>query len=342
METDIIIGVDLAKNVFQVNGANRSGAVLFRKKLSRPQFIKFMTAQPDCLVAMEACSTSYYWARTFSDAGHDVRLIPPIYVKPFVKRHKNDAADAEAIVEAVLRPNMSFVEPKSAEKQALSMMMRTRDQLIDHRTATVNALRGHMAEFGLIVPVGIKNIERLQELVAADDDALPSLASEMATIHFEQIIELTRQIDILTEKIKAYSTSSATVRRLQTMPGVGPIGAMIIETFAPDMATFKRGRDFAAWLGLIPLQRSTGGKSRLGQITKMGQKDIRRALVIGAMSRIAGYARQKSRAEPWLQDKLDRKPKMVAAIALANKMARQIWAMITKEEAYKSRVVAVA
>jgi len=341
MEDDIIVGVDLAKNVFQVHGANRSGAVLFRKKLSRPQFMKFMTAQPSCLVAMEACSTSYYWARTLSDAGHDVRLIPPIYVKPFVKRHKNDAADAEAIVEAALRPNMSFVEPKSAEKQALSMMMRTRDQLIDHRTATVNELRGHMAEFGLIVPVGIKNIERLQELVVADD-ALPSLASEMASIHFEQIVELTRQIDILTEKIKTYSTSSATVRRLQTMPGVGPIGAMIIETFAPDMATFKRGRDFAAWLGLIPLQRSTGGKSRLGQITKMGQKDIRRALVIGAMSRIAGYARQNSRAEPWLQDKLDRKPKMVAAIALANKMARQIWAMITKAEAYKPQLIAAA
>ena len=341
METDIIIGVDLAKNVFQVHGANRSGAVLFRKKLSRPQFMKFMTAQPGCLVAMEACSTSYYWARTLLDAGHDVRLIPPIYVKPFVKRHKNDAADAEAIVEAALRPNMSFVEPKSADKQALSMMMRTRDQLIDHRTATVNALRGHMAEFGLIVPVGIKNIERLQELIAADD-ALPSLVSEMASIHFEQIIELTRQVDRLTEKIKTYSTSNATVRRLQTMPGIGPIGAMSIETFAPDMATFKRGRDFAAWLGLIPLQKSTGGKSRLGQITKMGQKDIRRALVIGAMSRIAGYARQKSRAEPWLQDKLDRKPKMVAAIALANKMARQIWAMVTKEAAYKPRVVAAA
>ncbi|MGB1614745.1 MAG: IS110 family transposase, partial [Candidatus Puniceispirillaceae bacterium] len=293
METDIIIGVDLAKNVFQVHGANRSGAVLFRKKLSRPQFMKFMTAQPGCLVAMGACSTSYYWARTLSDAGHDVRLIPPIYVKPFVKRHKNDAADAEAIVEAARHPNMSFVEPKSADKQALSMMMRTRDQLIDYSTATVNALRGHMAAFGLIVPVGIKNIERLQELVAADD-ALPSLVSEMASIHFEQIIELTRQVDRLTEKIKTYSTSNATVRRLQTMPGIGPIGAMIIETFAPDMATFKRGRDFAAWLGLIPLQKSTGGKSRLGQITKMGQKDIRRALVIGAMSRIAGYARQKS------------------------------------------------
>jgi len=341
MRTDIIIGIDLAKNVFQVHGANRSGAVLFRKKLSRPQFMKFMTTHPVCLVAMEACSTSYYWARTLSDAGHDVRLIPPIYVKPFVKRHKNDAADAEAIVEAALRPNMSFVEPKSADKQALSMMMRTRDQLIDHRTATVNALRGHMAEFGLIVPVGIKNIERLQELVAADD-ALPDLAAEMATIHFEQISGLTRQIDLLTEKIKTYGTSSTTVRRLQTMPGIGPIGAMIIETFAPDMATFKSGRDFAAWLGLIPLQKSSGGKSRLGQITKMGQKDIRRALVIGAMSRIAGYARQNSRAEPWLQDKLDRKPKMVAAIALANKMACQIWAMITKKEAYKTQKVTVA
>lgn len=167
MKKDIIIGVDLAKNVFQLHGASGSGEVLFRKKLSRPQFYKFMAAQPSCLVAMEVCSTSYFWARTLSDMGHDTRLIPPIYVKPFVKGQKNDAADAEAIVEAALRPNMSFVEPKSAEKQALSMMMRTRDQLIDHRTATVNALRGHMAEFGLIVPVGIKNIVRLKVLVEA-------------------------------------------------------------------------------------------------------------------------------------------------------------------------------
>ena len=338
MKNGIIIGVDLAKNVFQLHGACGSGEVLFRKKLSRPQFHKFMAAQPSCLVALEACSTSYYWARTLSDMGHDTRLIPPIYVKPFVKRQKNDAADAEAIVEAALRPNMSFVEPKSAEKQALSMMMRTRDQLIDHRTATVNALRGHMAEFGLIVPVGIKNIVRLKVLVEADD-SLPALAKEMAAIHFEQIAQFTCQIDILTGKIKTYGTSNPTLRHLQTMPGVGPIGAMTIETFAPDMTTFKRGRDFAAWLGLIPLQKSTGGKSRLGQITKMGQKDIRRALVTGAMSRIAGHARQGSRTEPWLQDKLDRKPKMVAAIALANKMARQIWAMITKDEAYKMQGV---
>lgn len=198
-----------------------------------------------------------------------------------------------------------------------------------------------MAEFGLIVSVGIKNLVRLKELVEADK-TLPALATEMANIHFDQIMHLTCKIDILTGKIKTYGTSSPRLKRLQTMPGVGPIGAMTIETFAPDMTTFKSGRNFAAWLWLIPLQKSTGGKSRLGQITKMGQKDIRRALVIGAMSRIAGHARQGSRAEPWLQDKLDRKPKMVAAVALANKMARQIWAMITKNEVYKIEKIIVS
>jgi transposase len=335
MENDIIIGVDLAKSVFQLHGARRDGTVLFRKKLTRLQFQKFMQKHPLCLVAMEACSTSHYWAREISGLGHEVKLIPPIYVKPFVKRQKNDAADAEAIVEAALRPNMSFVVPKSAEIQALGMMMRTRDHLIEQRTATVNALRGHMAEFGLVVPVGIKNLGRLQELIQNTPD-LPSLAAEMAGMHFDRISEVSQKIDVLTAKIKAYSTSSPKLKRLQTMPGIGPIAAMVIETFAPDMNTFATGRDFAAWLGLIPRQNSSGGKTRLGQTTKMGQKDIRRALIIEAMSCIASASRYGKRCNPWLQDKLDRKPKMVAAIALANKMARQVWAMITKGEAYKA------
>lgn len=335
METDIIIGVDLAKNVFQLHGAQRDGTVLFRKKLTRLQFQRFMKKQPPCLVAMEACSTSHYWAREISGFGHQVRLIPPIYVKPFVRRQKNDAADAEAIVEAVLRPNMSFVVPKSAQTQALGMMMRTRDQLIEQRTATVNALRGHMAEFGLVVPVGIKNLERLRALIKNTPE-LPDLAVEMAGIHFDRVDEISQKLEVLAEKIKAYSTSSPKLKRLQPMPGIGPIAAMVIETFAPDMATFDTGRAFAAWLGLVPRQKSSGGKIRLGQTTKMGQKDIRCALIIGAMSCIASASRYGKRCNPWLQDKLDRKPKMVAAIALANKMARQIWAMITNEEAYNA------
>lgn len=334
MSEDIIIGVDLAKNVFQLHGAKRDGAVVFRKKLTRTQFQTFCEKQTPCLIAMEACATSHYWARELMSMGHEVRLIPPIYVKPFVKRHKNDAADAEAITEAMLRPNMSFVPPKTAQTQALTMMMRTRKQLLEQRTATVNALRAHLAEFGLIVPVGIKNIERLKVLMGKTKD-LPTLAVEMAELHFNRIERLTEDADGLSEKIRIHCQTSATARRLQTMPGIGPIGAMILEAFAPDMKNFKTGRDFAAWLGLVPIQRSTGGKTRLGQTSKMGQKDIRHALVTGAMSRIAGHARQNSTATPWLQDKLDRKPKMVAAVALANKMARQIWAMITLEETYQ-------
>jgi len=335
MENDIIIGVDLAKNVFQLHGARRDGQVLFRKKLTRLQFTRFCSKHPPCLIAIEACSASHYWARELQKLGHDVRLIPPIYVKPFVKRQKNDAADAEAITEAALRPNISRVEPKSAATQAKTMMMRTRDQLIEQRTATVNALRGHLAEFGLIAPVGLKNVNRLREKVEEADD-IPSLAVEMAEMHFDRIHRLSLDIATLTEKIKAHCASSQTARRLQTMPGIGPIAAMVIEAFAPDMQTFAKGRDFAAWLGLIPRQRSSGGKTRLGQTTKMGQKDIRRALIIGAMSCIASITRRRTQCHPWLQDKLDRKPKMIAAIALANKMARQIWAMITKEEVYKT------
>ena len=283
---------------------------------------------------MEACAASHDWARVLQTLGHDVRLIPPIYVKPFVKRHKNDAADAAAITEAALRPNMSCVSPKTAETQAMTMMMRTRKQLLEHRTATVNALRAHLAAFGLIVPVGIKNLAKLKALMA-DAEERPDLVSEMAEVHFKRIAHLTEDIDALTEKISVHCRTSATARLLQTMPGIGPVGAMILEAFAPDMANVKTGRDFAAWLGLVPLQRSTGGKTKLGQTRKMGQKDIRHALVTGAMSRIAGYARQNCPAPPWLQDKLTRKPKMGAAVALANKMARQIWAMITYEETYQ-------
>ncbi|MEM9524137.1 MAG: IS110 family transposase, partial [Pseudomonadota bacterium] len=279
-------------------------------------------------------------ARELESMGHEVRLIPPIYVKPFVRRHKNDAADAEAITEAASRPNMSFVAPKSAEQQASTMMMRTRDQLLAQRTATVNALRGHLAEFGVVMPVGLKNIARLKSILVDAGD-IPTLAIDMAKLHFCRIDHLSKEIEALTAKIHKHCHESETATRLRSMPGIGPIAAMVIEAFAPDMTCFEKGRDFAAWLGLVPKQHSSGGKTRLGQTSKMGQRDIRRALITGAMSRIAGYARQNSRGELWLQDKLDRKPKMVAAVALANKMARQIWAMLKKEEAYQpSRVTA--
>ena len=335
MSEDIIIGIDLAKNVFQLHGAQGDGQVLCRKKLNRHQFRAFCEKHPKCLMAMEACSTSHYWARELQKMGHDVRLIPPIYVKPFVKRHKNDTADAEA----ALRPSMSFVVPKSAEQQALAMMMRTREQLLVQRTATVNALRGHLAEFGIIAPVGIRNVDRLRQSLTDGAD-IPALVCEMAELHLERIDRLSEEIAELTTKVEVHCRKSKTATRLQTMPGIGPIAAMFIEALAPDMSHFDKGRDFAAWLGLVPKQHSTGGKTILGQTSKMGQRDIRRVLITGAMSCIAAATYRGKRCHPWLQDKLDRKPKMVAAIALANKMARQIWAMITKEEEYQPPAMA--
>lgn len=334
MDENIIIGVDLAKNVFQLHGAQRNGEVLFRKKLTRPQFKKFMSDHEPCLVAMEACSSSHYWARELTKMGYEARLIPPIYVKPFVKRQKNDAADAEAIVEAALRPTMSVVEPKSAEAQALTMMVRTRDQMVNQRTDTINALRGHMAEFGLIAPNKTRNLKYLVDLIDTTTEDFPELARDMARIYLDRISGLSQQIDGITDRIEAYSRTSKTARQLRTMPGVGPISAMVIEAFAPDMSSFENGRDFAAWLGLIPRQHSTGGKARLGRMTKMGQKDIRRLLIIGAMSRIASACRRGT-TDAWINDKLGRKPRMVAAVALANKMARQIWAMLTRGENYR-------
>lgn len=334
-----IIGVDLAKNVFQVHGATKEGTVVFRKRLSRPQFHHFMETQSPCIVAMEACSTSHYWARQMALFGHDVRLIAPIYVKPFVKRQKNDAADAEAIVEAALRPTMRFVAAKSAQAQSRAMLFRAREQVIGQRTEAINALRGHLAEFGLIAPAGVANLPRLAALIGDAESGLPDLARYVARTYLDRIEHLSSSIDQLAEKIKAISAESGSARLLRTMPGVGPICAMAMDAFAPDMSTFGKGRDFAAWLGLTPRQHSSGSKQRLGRTSKMGQRDIRRLLIIGAMSRIASARRHNRQADPWLQAKLDRKPRMVVAIALANKMARQIWAMLTRGETYKAPAI---
>ena len=235
MSEDIIIGIDLAKNVFQLHGAQGDGQVLCRKKLNRHQFRAFCEKHPKCLMAMEACSTSHYWARELQKMGHDVRLIPPIYVKPFVKRHKNDTADAEA----ALRPSMSFVVPKSAEQQALAMMMRTREQLLVQRTATVNALRGHLAEFGIIAPVGIRNVDRLRQSLTDGAD-IPALVCEMAELHLERIDRLSEEIAELTTKVEVHCRKSKTATRLQTMPGIGPIAAMFIEALAPTCPTLTR------------------------------------------------------------------------------------------------------
>jgi len=269
-------------------------------------------------------------------------LIPPAYVKPFVKRQKNDAADAEAIAEAASRPTMRFVAVKTEEQQARAMLFRTRDLLVRQRTQLINALRGHLSEHGVVAAQGPANVKVLEEAVEDQGTSLPLLVVELARVFLDQIEGLSKRIAEL-EKVTAHEAACGEMpRRLQTMPGVGPITALAIETFAPPMDVFKRGRDFAAWLGLVPLQHSTGGKQVLGKVSKMGQRDIRRLLIIGAMSVVRSALRKGAPEGSWLQRMLARKPKMLVAIALANKMARSIWAMLAKAEDYRVPVTAAA
>lgn len=339
MEEVSIIGVDLAKNVFQLHGAAADGSVVFRKKLSRPQFARFMANHAACEVAIEACPSAHHWARELTGYGHRVRLIAPHYVKPFLKRQKNDAADAEAVVEAAMRPTMRFVERKTAEQQARAVAFRTREQLVKQRTEAVNALRSHLYEFGYIAPVGIGYVPRLARFVEDPDSGIPDLARDICRMLLEQIAQLTDRIKALKSKIAAMSNEAAMPRRLQTMPGIGPITALAVETFAPPMEQFRRGRDFAAWLGLVPRQHSSGGKQKLGKTSKMGQRDIRRLLVIGATAVIRWASRRGAPAGSWLARMLSRKPVPVVAVALANKMARGIWAMLSRDENYRGPVL---
>ena len=340
--TDTMIGVDLAKRVFQVHRATTTGDVKFRKKLTREQFRRFMAEQPACVVVFEACGSASYWAREMEALGHEGRLIAPQYVRPFVKRQKNDAADAEAIVIAARQPEMRFVAPKTADQQAKAVLFRGRERLVHQRTDLVNALRAVLYEYGHVFPIGLCHLKRIAAVVDDPGCDLPDLVIAECQDLLAQITEKTERIEAKTKALKALAAETDTARRLQTIPGVGPLTALAVEAFAPDMAQFKSGRDFAAWLGLVPRQHSTGGKARLGRISKAGQTDIRRLLIIGAMTRIMGRARHKVPAENWLGRMLARKPKMLVGIALANKMARQIWAMLTKNEDYKDPALTAA
>lgn len=341
MSEAIIIGIDLAKRVFHLHGARSDGSVAFRKKLSRGQILAFVGQHPKCVIAMEACATAHGWGREFEMLGHAVRLIPPNYVKPFVKRQKNDTADAEAIVEAALRPTMRFVAVKTEDQQARAMLFCTRQMFVGQRTQMINALRGHLAEHGLVAARGPAHLKRLADAIADSNTALPSAVRDLARMYLDQIDCLNERIAELDRTMKRAAKDADVARRAQTMPGVGPVTALAIETFAPDLASFRRGRDFAAWLGLVPKQHSTGGKARLGKTSKMGQRDIRTLLVSGAMAVLQAVERFDTPANGWLKRLLARKPRMVAAIALANKMARGLWAMLTKQEDYRNPVAAL-
>ena len=332
----ITIGLDIAKSIFQVHGVDAEGAVVIRKRVGRAKVLEFFGNLPPCLVGMEACATAHQWARELKILGHDTRLMPPSYVKAYVKRGKNDAADAAAICEAVTRPSMRFVPIKSVEQQGALMLHRTRDLLIRQRTQLINALRAHLAELGV---VAAKGREGLQQLITAvtksSDERLPIDARFACRTIAAELQALQIQIAGLEKRITQTHRANAESKRLDAIPGFGVILSTAVAATMTDPSAFKTGREFAAWIGLVPRQNSTGGKERLGAISKQGDRYLRRLLVVGAIS-IVRTARMWPDKYPWVIDLLGRRPAKVVAVALANKMARIAWAVLAKGENYRA------
>lgn len=337
------IGLDIAKNVFHAHGADTSGKPLFSRKISRTKLLEFFAKLPPCLVALEACGGAHHWARELTLLGHRVKLIPPAYVKPFVKRNKNDAVDAEAICEAAQRPNMRFVAIKSDQQQASALVFRTRDLLVRQRTQLINAIRGHLTEYGWVAPKGPSHMAVLGDLLDGEMGAsLPDAATPMFRMMLELLEVLNSKIAELDKEIARRAREDVIARRLMTIPGVGPITATAITALAPPAETFTKGRDFAAWLGLAPRQLSSGGKQKLGSITKMGERTLRRLLIIGCSAVVLQASKRGAPAGSWLEQMMARKPRMLVTVALANKTARIIWALLVKQEEYKAPVAAAA
>ena len=331
----MIIGLDLAKHVFQVHGVDAAGKMVLRKRLRRSEVTRFFVALEPCLIGIEACGSGHHWARELRRFGHDVRLMPPQYVRPYVKTNKHDAADAEAICEAVQRPNMRFVPIKEADQQAALMLHRARELLVRQRTMLANAVRAHAAEFGLIVPKGIQRLSELRALIAGADPAiLPELAKSVLLSLIGQIDAVTVRVLALERKLIEWHRTNAASQRLTTIPGIGPITATAIAATVCDAARFSSARQFAAWIGLVPRQHSSGGRERMGGLSKRGDGYLRRLLVHGARAVIRWQRRAKARPLPWLAALLGRRHVNVAAAALANKNARIAWALLTKEETY--------
>jgi len=336
------IGLDIAKNVFQVHGIDAAEKVVVRKQLRRGQVMKFFASLQPCLVGMEACATAHYWARELTKLGHEVRLMPARDVKAYVKRNKNDAADAEAICEAVRRPTMRFVRAKSAEQQGALMQHRTRDVLIRQRTQVINALRAHLAELGIVAAQGHEGLKQLLKIIADEKDArLPIDARASLIVLAAQIQALHTMIGSIERRLLLQHRANEASQRLESVPGIGTIGASAIAATVTDPNAFRSGRDFAAWIGLVPRQDSTGGKQKLGPISKQGDRYLRRILVVGAHS-VLRLARQNPEKYPWLTQLLARRPFKVVAIALANKMARVAWALLARGGTYRVPALAAA
>jgi len=343
MEEVTTVGIDLAKNVFQVHGVDIEGSVVVRRQLRRTQVLSFFGRLPPCIVGMEACASAHHWAREIQALGHQVRLMPPRYVKPYVKRNKNDMADAEAICEAVMRPNMRFVALKTPEQQALLMLHKSRQLFVRQRINLTNALRGHLAELGIVAPTGRNGLERLLKVIEdAGDDRVPPLARASLLALCDQLVMVKRQILEADRSILAWYRSSEVSQRLGTIPGIGPLIATALVASVPDPHAFKSGRDMAAWVGLVPKQNSTGGKERLGHISKAGNRYLRTLLVTGALSVIRRAKATGYRRRPWLKDLLERRSTKLAAIALANKNARTAWAMMAHGTCYEEPALEAA
>lgn len=336
MRSVTTIGFDIGKRVMQVHGTDREGRAVLKRKLYREDVHRFFQDLPPCLVGMEACATAHYWAREIAALGHETRLIPPAYVKPYVVRHKNDAADAAAICEAVTRPCVRTTPVKTVENQANRVIHRTHELLSRQRVTLINAIRSHMAEFGILAPAGPQHVGRLIERISDPATPIPSAVREALSVLADQLFALSAQIKRIAAQMKRRCRDDADAARLVTVPGVGPITASAILAGVPDIQGFRSGRDFAAWLGLVPRQNSSGGKDRLGRITKMGDRTIRRLLVTGALSVIRWARRKETFIESWIGKLIARKPLKLAAVALANKMARIIWAVLTRQEVYRT------